>query len=93
MRLGSWITYGPAGISGQLVIGGILGALAWSSCTNIKPFTGDELRWDMNIRKCFGGLSVLRHLRGSEEMIIRRTLKLDGCPKYAAGKTMKDGGY
>lgn len=61
-----------------LVIDGVLGALACSSSTNIKAFTSGELRWDMDIRKCPGGLNFLRHLRGSEELVIRRTMKLEG---------------
>lgn len=62
----------------SLVIDGVLGALACSSSTNIKAFTSGELRWDMDIRKCPGGLNFLRHLRGSEELVIKRTMKLEG---------------
>ena len=57
MGLGIWITYWLTGNENpSLVIDRVLGLLACCSSTNTKAFTSGELRWDMGVRKCLGGL-------------------------------------
>lgn len=88
MRLGSWITYWPAGSEDLwLVISGVLGVLASSSCTIIKAFTDNELSWDMNETHWWAQCpQAFERFRGNDNQKDNETGWLLLSTMYAAGK-------